>query len=139
MEIIRKRRFSDPKAPVQIVNDIKVAAPPHPMGLGGAILELKAMQLKPQAKNPNQYGRPFQCIAQECSGFAPTDAEVGARSVPFPVAESDSSTEKMVGDWWEERSRINAFRFPKRRRRIFGVETRGIVQVFHLGVIMPGI
>jgi hypothetical protein len=97
MEIIRKRRFSDPKAPVQIVNDIKILATPPPNHLDDTVLELK-----PRAKNPGQCGKPFWCSGQECSGFAPTDAELGDQICRFPGSRIGLVFRQLVGreDSW---------------------------------------
>jgi hypothetical protein len=84
MEIIRKRRNSDPNVPVQIVDDITIAATPRPIEVDDALVELYAMQAKPQLKNPQDCRKPFHCAGQDCSGFAPTDAQIGDKICRFP-------------------------------------------------------
>lgn len=78
MKIITKRRYSDPTTPVQTVDDIAIAASP------GILTELQSMRLKQPLKDRQLQGKPFQCSGQDCSGFAPTDAELGDKICRFP-------------------------------------------------------
>jgi hypothetical protein len=91
MEIIRKWRCSDPKAPVQIVDDITIAASPRPIQLEDALMQLQVMCRKLKLKNSQHRGKPFRCGEHDCSGFAPTDTKLGDWICRFHGAGLDSS------------------------------------------------
>jgi hypothetical protein len=103
MEIIRKRRYSDPKAPVQIINNIVIAASPQMIQLDDVLMKLQTMCRSLKLKDSQHRGRPFRCGGQDCSGFAPTDAEVGDKICRFPGSRIGLVFRKLIdrdNSWW---------------------------------------
>lgn len=84
MTIIHKRRHSDAQAPVEIINDITIAPAPQMIQLEDALIELQAMCQSLNLKDSQYRSKPFRCSGQDCTGFAPSDAEIGDRICRFP-------------------------------------------------------
>jgi hypothetical protein len=103
MEIIRKRRHSDPKAPVQIINNITIAASPQVIELDEVLMELQAMCRKLKLKDSQHRGKPFRCGGQDCTGYAPTEAEIGDKICRFPGSRIGLVFRQLVDrddSWW---------------------------------------
>lgn len=86
IRFINQRRHSDPSAPVQMVDDITIAlTSPIETFRNPWTIEVKSEAgLKSRLKNPQDCGKPFTCIGQGCTGFAPTDSKMGDKICRFP-------------------------------------------------------